>query len=807
MHQPRTRALLPALALVLGLACAGTTVSPGADAAQPSDTAARVAEPRVSRLAPVRLDRNLRGTAALRALGDRLGDAARQGGRRPAELRALLQDPTTWLDEEARPYVTDTELTAGTSDAAATSEAATSEATPYPTGATFALHSRPGSKRTIFLDFDGHTVSGTAWNSSRGVTTAPLPAWSLDDSAAFSDTERAAIQSIWQRVAEDYAPFDVDVTTQDPGEAAIARTSSADDVFGTRALITPSSQASTAICGSGGCGGVAYVDVFDALGSSHDKLQPAFVFPHMLGNDTKNIAEAISHEVGHNLGLSHDGRTASGSRKAEEYYSGHTFWAPIMGAGYSAALTQWSRGSYASASNTQDDLAVITSSGLSSRADEAGGTVASAAGLPEGPAYVATTDDVDVFALGTCTGTVAVAGLNAPTSPDLDLRLRLLDADGAVLATADPTSAVGSPRRDVTTGTDATVTASGVSGPTFVEVDGVGNGPWTTQYDDYGSLGAYTLARSGSCVEDAGRDTTEPETEPEPEPQAEAPSAPRSLSVTAQPLQGTADLTWLEPGADGGSPRTAYRLTVDGVARDLAAGWTGVRISGLTRGVAHTLSLEAVNAVGTGPAASATATLAGAPPAPAAVGLTTVSRRGTVTWTAPAGYDAALLTGWRLRLVVDGRLRATSISSTPTLRSFSYAALPAGAVRVEVAAVSGTLTGPATGSGIRRIGGRTLPRAPRIRAVFAGSQGGPVTAGVRWSAPTGAPVTGYRVVVYRLGPGGQRAVVPHRTAVLDPGQRSAELRLSGTRFRFAVQARGEDGFGPLSPASPAVRAR
>ena len=35
------------------------------------------------------------------------------------------------------------------------------------------------------------------------------------------------MQSVWQRVAEDFAPFDVDVTTQDPGVAAIEQTTQA----------------------------------------------------------------------------------------------------------------------------------------------------------------------------------------------------------------------------------------------------------------------------------------------------------------------------------------------------------------------------------------------------------------------------------------------------------------------------------------------------------------------------------------------------------------------------------------------------
>jgi serralysin len=47
----------------------------------------------------------------------------------------------------------------------------------------------------------------------------------------------------------------------------------------------------------------------------------------------KYTAEAISHEVGHTLGLSHDGRITP----SEGYYAGHgsgdTGWAPIMGVG------------------------------------------------------------------------------------------------------------------------------------------------------------------------------------------------------------------------------------------------------------------------------------------------------------------------------------------------------------------------------------------------------------------------------------------------------------------------------------------
>ena len=189
-----------------------------------------------------------------------------------------------------------------------------------------------------------HDASATtAWGPE---VAGDHPAWDpAGNGPTFTDSEKAAIQDIWQRVAEDYAPFDVDVTTQDPGEAAIHRSGPADQVFGTRALITPSDRAWDAICGRG-CGGIAYLGVFDD-DFDHAAYQPAWIFTSGLLDTPKVIAEAVSHEVGHNFGLSHDGSSSC------DYYEGHEPWAPIMGAGYSQPITQWSKGDYADASNTR----------------------------------------------------------------------------------------------------------------------------------------------------------------------------------------------------------------------------------------------------------------------------------------------------------------------------------------------------------------------------------------------------------------------------------------------------------------------
>jgi len=106
----------------------------------------------------------------------------------------------------------------------------------FPLAATFDLHSKPGSQRTIYLDFDGQNVSNTVWNTNfdgngpgQPVPNGFHPAMDLaGDGAAFNNNELLQVQDIFQRVAEDYAPFDVDVTTEVPLAASLDRTNAAD---------------------------------------------------------------------------------------------------------------------------------------------------------------------------------------------------------------------------------------------------------------------------------------------------------------------------------------------------------------------------------------------------------------------------------------------------------------------------------------------------------------------------------------------------------------------------------------------------
>jgi len=179
--------------------------------------------------------------------------------------------------------------------AAGTSSAPAVAPGPFPYAQTFTLHSRPNSTKKIYLKFDGYTTTASsAWGAFVGT------AFDTDGNpASFSTVEQDMIQGIWQRVFEDFAPFDIDVTTQDPGLAAIDRTDAADQNYGTRIVFTDSMST---LCPSG-CAGVSYLGSIGEVGAAHEAHQPAWVFVNRYRTDAKTLGETASHEAGHTFGL------------------------------------------------------------------------------------------------------------------------------------------------------------------------------------------------------------------------------------------------------------------------------------------------------------------------------------------------------------------------------------------------------------------------------------------------------------------------------------------------------------------------
>ena len=429
------------------------------------------------------------GGAALARLGRRLPAVAARNALSATELRSsLLNDRSLRVDANDQLLYVEPPIELGDQ----------AEIGPDPLAATidpsaaFTLHSRPGSRRVVYLDFDGHMVSGTAWNNK---TAGPCFADPYDTDgvpATFSEAELTAITGVWARVAEDFAPMDVDVTTVDPGPDAITRSSLGDSRYGTRVLVTksttPCSNGLTlysSLC-SGGCGGIAYVGVFDRS-SNHASYQPAFVFQNGVGGGQKNIAEVGTHEAGHTLGLSHDGGAGT------SYYRGHGSWAPIMGVGYYRPITQWSSGEYSGATQTQDDFAVVQANGarvLDDDHPENTPTPLDTSAPNQG--IISTGGDVDVFSITfTQPTTITVAATPAPTSPNLDIALTLRGLGDDIVD--DPAS--GSASADIATGLSAAISTTVPAGSYTVLIDGVGAGnPLDTGYSDYASVGAYSIS-------------------------------------------------------------------------------------------------------------------------------------------------------------------------------------------------------------------------------------------------------------------------------------------------------------------------
>ncbi len=225
------------------------------------------------------------------------------------------------------------------------------------------LQSDASADNVIYIDYWGGAITNATdganvWNASYG-DPINYDAWTLDNSPSFSGNELYYMWQAWAETAEDYAPFEVNVTTS-------SAVYNATPVANRSRIIatTFASRNAYGICGSS-CGGVAYRPSF-----GHNYYNIGFTFNNGLGS----MGMTHSHESGHQLGLSHDGTSTAG------YYEGHGDWGPIMGAPFGQRYVQWSKGSYPDASQTQDDISIIEGR-LGSRADLEGGSRSSAVTL------------------------------------------------------------------------------------------------------------------------------------------------------------------------------------------------------------------------------------------------------------------------------------------------------------------------------------------------------------------------------------------------------------------------------------------
>jgi hypothetical protein len=330
------------------------------------------------------------------------------------------------------------------------------------------FNSNPSASAVLLLDFDGHTVSGTSWNSNGPITCA---------GAGLTNTQ---ITEIFNRIAEDYIPFNINVTTDETKYAA------APSNRRMRTLFTITNE----WYGSG-AGGVAYIGSF-----TWGDNTPCFIFTKLLNYNTKYISEAGAHEAGHTFSLRHQASYDANCLKTSDYNYGvgtaQFGWAPIMGVGYYRNSTTWFNGPNPYGCNTvQSDADVIANiSGIGYRTDDVGESFQTALAQSftnnnlVSTSMIGTPSDKDMFTF-TLTSPKRITINAVPTSvgandagSNLDVKLEIYNTGRTLIGTYNPPLAL-----------TATVDTTLDAGTYYYTIEGVSN-QFTPKY---GSIGSYTV--------------------------------------------------------------------------------------------------------------------------------------------------------------------------------------------------------------------------------------------------------------------------------------------------------------------------
>lgn len=349
------------------------------------------------------------------------------------------------------------------------------------------LDSNPGAPATLYLDFNGNFESDWFILNSNGTQqhfkNVSTPTFDTDgDPTKFSAGEQATIKEIWQRVSEDYAPFNINVST---------------DYYGT---FNDRQAVHVVIGGSNNDWLKQDASGISSIGSFHDAApNTVFVFDLMAWaragvtdgeghplNGTAAIANTASHEAGHSFGLFHHSLYNVSGDMMFEYDPGTSGWTPIMGNNLAADRTTWDADPTDQGPNTnQVDMDVIggSANGFGFRVDDHGDTPATAGALTSGPSVISpltgkgiigNMHDVDAFKFTTTmAGTLKIVVNAAQFGPNLIPIAQLWSANGPI-ANANAGGL-----------TQSIITVNVPAGTYFVLVKSWG---------DYGDVGQYSIS-------------------------------------------------------------------------------------------------------------------------------------------------------------------------------------------------------------------------------------------------------------------------------------------------------------------------
>lgn len=388
-----------------------------------------------------------------------------------------------------------------------------------------------------------------------------------------------------------------------------------------------------------------------------------------------------------------------------------------------------------------------------------------------------------------------------PTAPDAPTVVSVTPGAGSVTVTfAAPAFNGGSPLTGFTVQAVEAATGTPISEP-------VTTGPTATSAVVTGLVNGTAVLVAVSAVNAVG--TSLAATSSAPVVPVTTPDAPAIGVATAG--DGAATVNWTAP-ANGGSPITGFAVRVVdpagnqvGALRTAGATDTALAVTGLTNGVSYRFQVRATNAVGDGPfsALSNAVTPITVPGAPT-IGTTTAGNAAvTVRWTAPGDTGGSAITGYLVRVVLDGT--SVEVGAPRVAGAGDTSLLVTGlaantAYRFQVAAVNAAGAGAYSAfSAATRTFAR--PAAPTIGTVTRGN----ASATVRWTAPTntgGTPLTGFTVQVVNAATGVQVGLL--RTAAATATSLNVTGLTNGTAYRFRVRAVNVVGSGPASALSATV---
>lgn len=282
------------------------------------------------------------------------------------------------------------------------------------------------------------------------------------------------IFSVWEIAVEDYRPFNVNITTN-PLVYAKAEEKK-------RVKISFNQS-------GGGLDGACQLNAFGLPDGSYK----CYV-------KTKNTRLGIAtHEIGHALGLNHDGSWKDGA-----YHKGNDHWFPIMGSDIpmmdGLEYGTFSKGEYEMPSNTEDDFALIAQH-LPYKEDLHGDDISTASNLrfrkkdtvfaENNTGIIEKDGDKDLFQFSTKGGDIKLDIIPFKRWNNLHVKASLLDDKGNVIL--DGVALNHGTKLDQAARILGTLTA----GKYYISVSNQG----TNDYSSYGSVGYFEIS---GVIENSG---------------------------------------------------------------------------------------------------------------------------------------------------------------------------------------------------------------------------------------------------------------------------------------------------------------